>query len=67
MALLPPQFKSMQDFIQTLNIQQSEVMSLSYHKIQKLEDIEKLPLAFESTRQTLKVFVQKRQNTSLKS
>ena len=67
MALLPPQFKSMQDFIQTLNIQQSEVTSLSYHKVQTQEDIEKLPIAFESTRQTLKVFVQKRQDTSLKS
>lgn len=56
-ALLPPKFPSMKDFIGSLKTQRSEVTSLSYYKVKTPEDIEKLPIAFESTRQTLKKFI----------
>ena len=41
-----------------LDIQKSEVQSLVVYKVKTQEDIEKLPIAFESTRQTLKKFIQ---------
>lgn len=56
-TLLPSQFSSMQDFINSLKVQKSEVLSLSYYKVKTSEDIDKLPIAFESTRQTLKKFI----------
>lgn len=41
------------EFIKNLKIQESEVQSLVCHKINSLQDIEKLPIAFESTKKTL--------------
>ena len=41
-----------------LDIQKSEVQSLVVYKVKTQEDIENLPIAFESTRQTLKKFIQ---------
>ena len=55
---LPKQFSSLQDFMNKLDIQKSEVQSLVVYKVKTQEDIEKLPIAFESTRQTLKKFIQ---------
>lgn len=58
-ATLGKEYDSMEDFIKTLTAQQSEVQSFAFHKISSLEDIEKLPLAFESSKQTLKELVKK--------
>ena len=55
---LPKQFISLQYFMNKLDIQKSEVQSLVVYKVKTQEDIEKLPIAFESTRQTLKKFIQ---------
>ena len=55
---LPDQFSSLNDFINQLDIQKSEVQSLTVHQVKTVEDIEKLPIAFESTRETLKKFIQ---------
>ena len=56
---LPPQFDSIDDFIKTLHAEESEVVSFEAHKVTSLEDIEKLPLAFESARITLKQWLRK--------
>ena len=56
---LPPQFDSINDFIKTLHAEESEVVSFEAHKVKSLEDIEKLPLAFESARITLKQWLRK--------
>lgn len=42
------------DVIKDLEIQKSEVLKLEYHKIQTIEDVDKLQIAFESARQALK-------------
>lgn len=48
---------SMENFIKSLKPQKGEVVSLVYHKITSVEDIEKLPIAFESARLALKTFI----------
>ena len=52
-AALPPQFDTIEDYIKSLKAEESEVQSFASYKISSLEDIEKLPLAFESSRITL--------------
>lgn len=56
-ASLPEEFGSIDDFIKTLKKQESEVESFVSCKVETLEDIEKLPLAFESARETLKKWI----------
>lgn len=51
----------MEDFIKSLKPQKGEVVSLIYHKIKSKEDIEKLPIAFESARLALKTFIAQNQ------
>lgn len=48
---------SMHEFIKSLKPQEGEVTSLVCHQIKSEEDIEKLPIAFESARLVLKAFV----------
>lgn len=58
-AQLSSEYDSIEDFIKTLKPQESEVTGFAFHKINTLEDIDKLPLAFESSRKTLKELVKK--------
>ncbi len=55
---LPEKFKDIDDFIFSLKAQESEVSGLQACKVASLEDVEKLPLAFESARLTLRKFVE---------
>ncbi len=57
---LPSQFDSIDDFIKSLKAEESEVIEFQSHRVSSLEDIEKLPLAFESTRYTLRRLVEMR-------
>lgn len=56
-APLPEKFKDMDDFISSLKAQESEVSGLQACKVTTLEEVENLPLAFESSRVTLRKFV----------
>lgn len=56
-AELPETFNSIEDFIKSLKRQETEVESFCYYKVSTLEDVEKIPLAFESARETLKKLV----------
>lgn len=58
-ADLPPQFESIEDFIKSLKPEDSEVLGFKSFRVASLEDIEKIPLAFESARITLKKFLEK--------
>ena len=51
---LPPQFESIDDFIKSLKREESEVTAFEAHRVATPEDIEKIPLAFESARITLR-------------
>lgn len=52
-AKLPGKYKSIQNFIKSLKKEESEVVDFVYYKIETKEDVEKLPIAFESTKNTL--------------
>ncbi len=58
-AALPLQYDSINDFIKSLKAEESEVVAFEARKISSEEDIENLPLAFESARHTLKRWLQK--------
>ena len=59
-AQLPSQFDSIDDFIKSLHAQEGEVVGFKACKVASFEEIEKIPLAFESARVTLKRFVEMR-------
>ena len=61
-AELPAQFETIDDFIKSLKPEESEVESFVSYKVESLEDIEKIPLAFESSKYTLKQLVGKKCN-----
>lgn len=56
-ADLPSVFDTIDDFIKSLKAQKTEVEGFVSYKVETLEDIEKIPLAFESARETLKKFI----------
>ena len=56
-ADLPPQYETIDDFIKSLKAEESEVLGFASFRVSSLEDIEKIPLAFESARVTLKKLV----------
>lgn len=58
-AELPPQYETIDDFIKSLKAEESEVEGFVSYKVESLEDIEKIPLAFESARYTLKQLIKK--------
>jgi len=58
-AELPPQFESIEAFIKALKAEESEVLAFESHRVADIKDVEALPLAFESARYTLKLFVEK--------
>lgn len=60
MSPLPDKYKDIQDFIASLKAEESEVAGFTYYKVQTAEDIEKIPLAFESAKKTLLYFVEKK-------
>lgn len=61
-AELPPQFETIDDFIKSLKAEESEVTGFATYKVETIEDIEKIPLAFESARYTLKKLIEKKEN-----
>lgn len=56
-AYLPEQYKTMDDFIKSLKAEEDEVLGFVSYKVETLEDIEKIPLAFESAKLTLRKLV----------
>jgi hypothetical protein len=44
----------LKDIIDKLSIQKSEISKLEYHQINTVDDIEELPIAFESAKYALK-------------
>ena len=57
---LPSEFNTIEDYIKTLHAQESEVVGFKSYKLETLEDINNIPLAFESARKTLETFVKNR-------
>ncbi|MBQ9630263.1 MAG: NUDIX domain-containing protein [Treponema sp.] len=53
---------SIENIFEKLHFQKAEVSELLLCKINTLEDIQNLPLAFESARFALKIWLEKRQN-----
>lgn len=56
-AALPDEFDSIDEFIETLKKQESEVESFVSCKVETINDIENLPLAFNSAKETLKKWI----------
>lgn len=57
-APLPEKYENVAAFISSLKAQESEVLGFQAHRVATLADVEKLPLAFESARLTLRKFVE---------
>ena len=57
-AELAPQFASIDDFIKSLKAEESEVTAFESHRVATVEDIEKLPLAFDSAKVALRRSIQ---------
>ena len=51
---LPEQFSSIEDFIKVLKPQESEVVKFVTYRVENESDVDKIPLAFESSKFTLK-------------
>ena len=56
-AKLPASYKDMNDFVQSLKREESEVVRFEIHKVQSHEDVESLALAFPSARKTLEKWI----------
>ena len=56
-AELPKKYNSIDDFIKALKPEQSEVLTLCSKRVATEEDIEALPLAFESSSKALKKYL----------
>ena len=56
-AELAGSFKNMDELILSLHGQESEVQAFTSCKVESMEDIKKIPLAFESARKTLEEWV----------
>ena len=59
-AVLPDCFNTVGELIAVLETQEEEVSGFCEVRIRSEEDLEKVPLAFESAKQTLKLWLQKR-------
>ena len=57
-ARLSGKYKDMNDFVKTLHREESEVVRFEIRKVQTAADVESLPLAFPSARQTLLKWVE---------
>lgn len=58
-AELPPEYDTIEDFINSLKAEESEVLGFVSYKVETTEDIEKIPLAFESAKKTLEKLIEK--------
>lgn len=58
-ARLPSTYKNMQDFVQSLHREESEVVRFEVHRVANSEDVEALNLAFPSARKTLLKWISK--------
>ena len=56
---LPSEFETIDDFIKTLKPQESEVQGFASFKVESMEDIEKIPLAFESAKKIFEKFIKR--------
>lgn len=56
-AALPEKFDSIDEYILSLKKEESEVIGFESHKVETDEDIEELPLAFVSAKETLKKWI----------
>jgi len=59
-APLPDEFDSIEDFIKSLKPEESEVVAFKACKVTSVEEADALPLAFESSKYTLKQWVNHR-------
>ena len=59
-APLPPQYETVEQLIRALNAQTKEVLGFSAVRINEVKDIADAPLAFESARKTLTVWLSRR-------
>lgn len=57
-AKLSDKYNSIKDLIEKLQAEESEVAGFTYFKVETKEDIDKIPLAFESARNTLLKFIE---------
>ena len=55
---LPEKYKTMSDFVKTLHREESEVVGFEIRKVQTLQDVEAIPLAFGSAHKTLLKFLE---------
>ena len=58
-ANLSDEYESIDEFIKTLKAEESEVQGFKAYKVETFDDIEAIPIAFESARNTLKLMLQK--------
>lgn len=58
MAKLPDEYKNINVFMESLKLEESEVQKLVTYRVDTIKDIDKIPLAFESARNTLIKFVE---------
>lgn len=58
-AELSDKYDSIEEFIKSLTAEESEVLGFKAYKVENLTDIENIPLAFESARNTLKLMLKK--------
>jgi ADP-ribose pyrophosphatase YjhB (NUDIX family) len=57
---LPAKYKNMEDFVKTLHREESEVVRFEIRKVQNVDDVNALPLAFESAHKTLLKFLEEK-------
>ncbi len=55
---LPAKYKNMEAFVKTLHREESEVVRFEIRKVQNVDDVNALPLAFESAHKTLLKFLE---------
>lgn len=58
-AKIPSEYKNMEDFIKSLQCQESEVGGFKFFKVESYEDVDSIPLAFDSAKKVLCKFVEK--------
>lgn len=57
---LPAKYENMEAFVKTLHREESEVVRFEIRKVQSLDDVNALPLAFESAHKTLLKFLEEK-------
>ena len=57
---LPAKYENMEAFVKTLHREESEVVRFEIRKVQSVDDVNALPLAFESAHKTLLKFLEEK-------